>query len=261
MVHGGDAVPWGGQGRSLNESPYWQRFKSDFLDRLPPPDQKRGQPSRVFMTLGPGESREDPRLEGVLSTLPGLAKTGLSSEARTYHFGFQRVRFIFLDSGNADEGAWNSCCPAYRSQMDQLDNWLNQALKQGYRQVFIFVARPPFSQAGPALPPGSNPHQVLKRFAGRLGITVISSAAATTEAYEIDQIRYLVLGGGGGMQNLAPGAPKKAQPEEMYWQGWERQEEYNYLLVRVEQDRAHFTLRRFRPLDLKSPFSQKTIFK
>jgi hypothetical protein len=261
-VHAGEAVSWGGQGRSLVHSPYWQRFKTEFLDRLPRPDRGLGQPSRVFMTLGRGETNQDPKLEGLLSTLPGLAKTGLSSEVHIYQFGYKPARFIFLDSGPDQSGAnWNSCCPDYNTQMTTLEAWLDQAIQQGYRQAFVFMAQPPFCLAGPGLPKSHNPHGTLKRFSDRLGITVISGGVATTEAYEKDGIRYLVLGGGGGPQKLTTDAPKAGHPSELYWQGWERQEEYNYLMVRVEGDKPRFTLHRFRPLSLQGPFSRKTIFK
>ncbi len=261
-VHAGDAVPWGGQGRSLSESPYWQRFKSQLLDRLPPPDLERGQPTRLFMALGRGESSEDPKLEGVVSTLPGLAKTGFSPEVRIYHFGYQKARFVFLDSGaDASGPGWNSCCPDYNTQISRLENWLDQAIRQGYRQAFIFMGQPPFCLAGPALSKVRNPHETLKRYTDRLGITVISGGVATTEAYKKDRIRYLVLGGGGGPQKLGAESPKAGHPQELYWQGWERQEEYNYLMVQVDGEDSSFTLHRFRPLSLRSPFSRKRLFK
>jgi hypothetical protein len=59
-VHAGEAVMWGGQGVSALESPYWQRFKSRLLDKLPPPDLQLGQPTRLFMTPGEAQPTRTP---------------------------------------------------------------------------------------------------------------------------------------------------------------------------------------------------------
>jgi hypothetical protein len=70
----------------------------------------------------------------------------------------------------------------------------------------------------------------------------------TTEAFEVDGIRYLVLGNGGGEQTLSAPAPPADYPAELYWRGAPRIEEYNYLEVSVsEKDALTLRLHRFRP--------------
>jgi hypothetical protein len=261
-VHAGEAVMWGGQGKTASQSPYWQRFKSRLLDRLPPPDRELGMPTRLFMAPGVGEGFEDPGLSGLLSALPGLSKTGFSSQRRIYNFGYQGVRFIFLDSGNASGAkTWDSCCPGYAEQMRLLEKWLEKAVADQYRLAFIFVNRPPFCLAAKGLGKTNNLHQVLAKYAGRMELCVISGGVATTELYEKENIRYIVLGGGGGVQRLFSRPPVAGQPEERYWKNRQRKEEYNYLVVSIQGGRPRFLLHRFRPTSVNAPYEQTELFK
>jgi hypothetical protein len=145
--------------------------------------------------------------------MPGLRRTGFSSERRIYHFGYQRSRFIFLDSGKVSGSkTWDSCCPGFSAQMQQMEKWLSQAVSDGYRRAFIFINRPPYCLTGAGLSEAYSPHPSLQKYAGRLDICVISGGVATTELYEKDNVRYLVLGGGGGLQQILAKTPPAGIP-------------------------------------------------
>ena len=75
----------------------------------------------------------------------------------------------------------------------------------------------------------------------------------TTELYEVDGVKYLLLGGGGAEQDpILPGRTSikvpANYPPDLYWKGQPPKEEYNYVLVDVKPgQKTKFTLNRFRP--------------
>ena len=87
----------------------------------------------------------------------------------------------------------------------------------------------------------------------------------TTELYEVDGVKYLLLGGGGAEQDpILPGRTSikvpANYPPDLYWKGQPPKEEYNYLLVDVEPgQKTKFTLNRFRPWAAE-PFENVELF-
>ena len=60
--------------------------------------------------------------------------------------------------------------------------------------------------------------------------------------YEVDGVKYLMLGGGGAEQDpILPGRTSikvpADYPPDLYWKGEPPKEEYNYVLVDVEPGR------------------------
>jgi hypothetical protein len=83
IVNTGDMVWWGEQGRTVTDSPHWKRVNEKVLRQLPPPDDEMraaGLDGRFFASVGNHEVWGDPKIEGVLSTLPHLKKLGLSAD-------------------------------------------------------------------------------------------------------------------------------------------------------------------------------------
>ena len=75
VINSGDVVWWGNQGRTVADSPYWQRVNRTMLERLPPPDDEMraaGLDGRWFIGVGNHEVWGDPKIDGVLSTVPYL---------------------------------------------------------------------------------------------------------------------------------------------------------------------------------------------
>jgi hypothetical protein len=119
VVNTGDVVWWGAQGRTVQDSPYWQRVNNLLSKHLPSPDAQMkaaGLKGRYFMSMGNHEVLDDPQIDGVLSVAPYLKKLGVSPEKLTYKFDFGGARFIFLwTTGKTDHFApsgWDSTRPA-----------------------------------------------------------------------------------------------------------------------------------------------------
>ena len=102
-------------------------------------------------------------------------------------------------------------------------------------------------------------------YAKDLDIVVFNGHVHTTELYEVDGVKYLLLGGGGAEQDpILPGRTSIKVPEgyppDLYWKGEAPKEEYNYVLVDVEPgQQTKFTLNRFRPWAAK-PFETVELF-
>src|SRR5678815_4884401 len=63
VVNAGDVVWWGNQGRTVHDSPYWQRINENLFKLLPPPDSEMraaGLEGRWFVGLGNHEVQGDP---------------------------------------------------------------------------------------------------------------------------------------------------------------------------------------------------------
>jgi hypothetical protein len=83
VVNSGDAVWWGNQGLTVNDSPYWKRVNDTMLKKLPAPDDEMraaGLDGRFFMSVGNHEVWADPKIEGVLSAVPYLKEFGVTPE-------------------------------------------------------------------------------------------------------------------------------------------------------------------------------------
>jgi hypothetical protein len=273
VIDSGDVVWWGNQGRTVADSPYWQRVNRTMLERLPPPDDEMraaGLGGRWFLGVGNHEVWGDPKIDGVLSTVPYLKQLGVTPENLIYKFDFNGARFIFLWSGKYDyrsPSQWDGDRPKYAEQMKQLQQWLDEAKAQGIDKAFITFHYPVFARSGMGpIPEPDNPHKVIASYAKDMEITVFNGHVHTTEIYEVDGVKYLMLGGGGAEQDpILPGRTKfkvpADYPQDLYWRGAPAREEYNYVLVDVQPGlKTRFTLKRFRPWAAE-PFGTVELYK
>ena len=272
VLHTGDLVWWGKQGPTPSENPYWKLVNEDVLKQLPAPDDQMraaGLAGRFFPAVGNHEAWYDPDFEGVLSTFPYLKDFGLTDKRLIYKFDFNGVRFIFLWTGKYDyrsPSAWDATQPEYEAQMTQLKKWLDEAKAAGTRKVFISFHDPTFCRAGMGpIPESHNPHEIIASYAKDLDIVVFNGHVHTTELYEVDGVKYLLLGGGGAEQDpILPGRTNikvpADYPPDLYWKGQPPKEEYNYILVDVEPgQKTKFTLNSFRPWSAK-PFETQELW-
>ncbi|MGC9384522.1 MAG: metallophosphoesterase family protein [Kosmotogaceae bacterium] len=260
-LHTGDIVYFGYQGKGADESPYWRHFNRNFLSSLP-----EGGPgdltARFFPVLGNHETWGDKDIIGFREMFPYLKELGFSEDHRVYCFDYKNSRFMFLDSGimNPEDPAdWYKSTPGYEKQLDYLSTWIEDAIAMGKEHAFITFHYPVFCRSGyGALPEKHNPHSLLKKYADKIDITVFNEHVHATEAYKVDGIRYLVLGGGGGEQTLNANEMPGSYPKDYYWKGEPRQLDYNYVVVNVNGKNIEITVNRFRPNELK-PYSQINI--
>jgi hypothetical protein len=272
VLNTGDMVWWGKQGNKPSGNPYWKLVNEDFK-QLPLPDKEMrdaGLPGRVFPAVGNHEVWEDSDVEGLLSAFPYLKKFGVSDKQLIYRFDFQGVRFIFLWTGKYDyrsPSAFNATRPVYEAQMKQLQEWLDEAKSAGTKKVFISFHAPAFCRSGMGpIPEAQNPHKTIAAYSKDLDIVVFNGHVHTTELYEVDGVKYLVLGGGGAEQDpILPGRTHFKVPEgyplDQYWKGESPKEEYNFVHVDVKPGQpTKFTLSRFRPSSAE-PFATVELFK
>jgi hypothetical protein len=272
VVNTGDVVWWGNQGRSIEESPYWKRVSDTMLTLLPPPDEEMraaGLDGRWFISIGNHEVWGDPKIEGTLGAVPYLQKLGVTPERLIYKFDFKGSRFVFLWSGKYDyrsPSGWDGDRPIYAKQMEQLRQWLDEAKAQGLEKTFIIFHYPVFCRAGLGpIPEPDNPHKVIAAYAKDMELVVFNGHVHTTELYEVDDVKYLMLGGGGAEQDpILPGRTSLKvpadYPPDLYWKGKPPQQEYNYILVDVEPgQKTKFTMTRFRPGSAE-PFATEPLF-
>jgi hypothetical protein len=272
VLHTGDLVGWGKQGVSPSENPYWTLVNGEVLERLPPPDDQMraaGLPGRLFPAVGNHEVWQDANVQGLLAAFPYLKGMGVSAERLIYKLDFDGVRFIFLWTGKYDEhspSAWNATRPGYDDQMKQLREWLDEAKAAGTRKVFVSFHAPVFCRSGMgAIPEPQNPHKLFASYARDMDIVVFNGHVHTTELYDVDGVKYLVVGGGGAEQDpILPGRTHldvpADYPPDLYWKGESPREEYNYVLVDVQPgQRTKFTLNRFRPRSAE-PFTSVELF-
>jgi Calcineurin-like phosphoesterase len=265
IVSTGDMVWWGKQGRTVSDSPYWSLVNDEVMKQLPAPDAQMraaGLEGRVFTAVGNHEVWDDPDIEGVMSAFPYLKKLGLSAERMIYKYDFEGVRFIFLYTGEYDyrsPSKWDAKRPAYAAQMKQLSKWLDEAKAEGIHKVFVTFHYPVFARSGMGgIHEPDNPHKLLASYAKDLELVVFNGHVHTTEIYNVDGVKYLMLGGGGAEQDpILPGRTSikvpADYPPDLYWKGQPPKEEYNYVLVDVKPgQKTKFTLHRFRPWAAKS---------
>jgi hypothetical protein len=272
ILNTGDLVWWGKQGGKPSDNPYWKLVNEDVLTQLPAPDDEMraaGLPGRVFPAVGNHEVWNDSDVEGLLSSFPYLKKFGVSDKQLTYKFDYNGVRFIFLWTGPYDyrePTAWSATRPTYEAQMKQLKQWLDEAKVAGTKKVFLAFHNPTFCRSGMgAIPEDQNPHKTIASYAKDLDIVVFNGHVHTTEQYEVDGVKYLLMGGGGAEQDpILPGRTHikvtEGYPPDLYWKGAAPKEEYNYLLVDVQPgQKTKFTLNRFRPWSAE-PFATLELF-
>jgi hypothetical protein len=272
VVNSGDVVWWGNQGLTVNDSPYWKRVNDTMLKQLPPPDSEMraaGLEGRWFLGVGNHEVWGDPKIEGTLNAVPYLRKLGVTPENLIYKFDFNNVRFIFLWSGKYDyrsPSLWDADRPKYAEQMQHMRQWLDEAKDKGIEKTFIIFHYPVFCRAGMgAIPLAVNPHKFIASYAKDMELVVLNGHVHTTEMYDVDGVKYLMLGGGGAEQDpILPGRTRIKvpvdYPPDLYWKGEPPKEEYNYVLVDVEAgQKTKFTLNRFRPWSAE-PFATVELF-
>ena len=272
ILNTGDMVWWGKQGPTPSENPYWKLVYEDVLKQLPAPDQQMRAarlPGRIFPAVGNHEVWDDSDVQGLLQAFPYLKQFGVSDKRLIYKFDFGGARFIFLWTGKYDyrsPSEWDADRPQYEAQMKELQQWLDEAKAAGIRKVFIAFHAPAFCRSGMGpIPEPQNPHKVIASYAKDLELVVFNGHVHTTEQYEVDGVKYLVLGGGGAEQDpILPGRTSfkvpAGYPADLYWKGQPPKEEYNYLLVDVRPgQKTKFTLNRFRPWSAQ-PFATVELF-
>ncbi|WP_245632557.1 metallophosphoesterase family protein [Edaphobacter aggregans] len=273
IVSTGDLVWWGKQADKPSENPYWKLVNEDVLKQLPSPDKKlqdAGLDGRVFPAVGNHEVWDDSDVQGLLASFPYLKKLGVSNDHLIYTFDYSGVRFIFLWTGKydyRDPSGWGATRPAYEAQMKQLQTWMDDAKSKGIKKVFISFHAPTFCRSGMgAIPQEQNPHKVIAAYAKDMNIVVFNGHVHTTELYEVDGVKYFVLGGGGAEQDpILPGRTHLKVPADypldQYWKGASPKEDYNYLHVNVIPGQpTKFTVNRFRPSSAK-PFETVELFR
>jgi len=272
VINSGDVVWWGNQGLSVEDSPYWKRVNDTMLKLLPPPDDEMraaGLEGRWYLSVGNHEVWGDPKIEGTLSAVPYLKKFGVTAERLIYKFDVKGVRFVFLWSGKYDyrsPSLWDGDRPKYAEQMVQLRQWLDEAKASGIKKAFIIFHYPVFCRAGLGpIPEPDNPHKVIAAYAKDIELVVFNGHVHTTELYDVDGVKYLVLGGGGAEQDpILPGRTSikvpSNYPPDLYWKGKPPREEYNYVLVDVAPgEKTKLSMTRYRPGSAQ-PFATEALF-
>src|SRR5258708_14787994 len=110
--------------------------------------KEAGLEGRFCPSVGNNEVWGDPKIEGVLSTLPYLKKLGVSSDRLVYKYDFRGVRFINLWTGKYDYRSppdWDSERPVYAAQMKQLTEWPEEAQTKGMRKAVKVFSNPALS--------------------------------------------------------------------------------------------------------------------
>ncbi|MFA6075587.1 MAG: metallophosphoesterase [Negativicutes bacterium] len=273
VVNTGDFVWWELQGKTLKDSPYWQRFYELMIKKLSPADKElkaAGLNARFFPSVGNHEVWGDLSASGVITTFPYLKDMGVKSDRLIYKFDFKGARFMFLWTGSYDYKSpsnWDSTQPTYAIQMKQLRAWLDEAKASGVKKAFIFFHDPVFcrSSLGP-IPEPNNPHKIIASYAKDFeDLIVFNGHIHTTEVYEVDGVKYIMQGSGGAEQApIIPGSNKlvmpKDYPQELYWKGEPMVEDYNYALVEVNPgEKTKIIIKRFRP-ESATPFESVELF-
>ena len=158
-----------------------------------------------------------PKIEGVLSAMPYLKKFGVTPENLIYKFDFKGTRFIYLWSGKYDyrsPSLWDADRPEICRADDPTSKWMDEAKANGIRKAFIVFHYPVFARSGLGpIPAPDNPHKVIASYARDMEVVVLNGHVHTTEIYDVDGVKYLMLGGGGAEQDpILPGEPASRCP-------------------------------------------------
>src|SRR5258707_15098473 len=100
---------------------------------------------------------------------------------------------------------------------------LDEAHAAGSRKLLIRFRAPAFCRAGMGpIPEVQNPHKIIASYAKDLDIAVFNGHVHTTEQFEVDGVKYLLLGGGGAEQDpILPGRTSikvpANYPTDLYW--------------------------------------------
>jgi hypothetical protein len=97
-----------------------------------------------------------------------------------------------------------------------MTQWLDEAKASGIRKTFIVFHYPVFRRAGMgAIPADVNPHKLIAPYAKDMEIVVLNGHVHTTESFDVDGVKYLVLGGGGAEQDpILPGRTSVKVPAD-----------------------------------------------
>ena len=168
-----------------------------------------GLEGRWFIGIGNHEVWGDPRIDGVLSTVPYLRPLGVTPDRLIYKFDFKFPVHLPLERQNdyRSPSGWDSDRPVYAEQARQMGQWLDEAKALGLRRAFITFHYPVFSRSGfGGIPAPDNPHRAIASYARDMEIAVFNGHIHTTEMYDVDGVKYLLLGGGGAEQDpILPG--------------------------------------------------------
>src|SRR5499427_9185388 len=91
--------------------------------------------------------------------------------------------------------------------MKQLKQRLDEAETNGIQNTLITIQYPVFARAGfGGIPSPDNPHKVIAAYAKDMEVVVFNAHIHTTEMFDVDGVKYLMLGGGGAEQDpILPG--------------------------------------------------------
>ena len=113
------------------------------------------------------------------------------------------------------------------------------------KNAFITFHYPVFCRSGLGpIPAPDNPHKLIASYAKDMEIVVFNGHNHATEIYDVDGVKYLLLGGGGAEQNpILPGQTTikvpADYPPDLYWKSEPPKEDYNYVLVDVQPDQKN----------------------
>jgi hypothetical protein len=135
------------------------------------------------------------------STTSSISGTRVSSSSGA------EIDYRSPSNGDADR-------PKYEEQIGHIKEWLDEAKAKGIPRVFITFHYPVFARAGLGpIPFATNPHRFISSYAKDFEITVFNGHVHTTEMYEVDGVKYLMLGGGGAEQDpILPGRTSNKVP-------------------------------------------------
>ena len=206
IVNTGDMVWWGKQGGLPSDNPYWKLVNENVLKQLPKPTarwRRPGCPAHVSRRREPrslGRLRRG-RIAGRLPLLKEVRRLRQAAHLQVRLPG--RALHLPVDGRVRLSGALGLGPPrtVYEEQMKQLRLWLDEAKAEGTQKVFVSFHAPTFCRAGLGpMPESQNPHKPIASYAKDLDIVVLNGHVHTTELYEVDGVKYLVLGGGGAEQ-------------------------------------------------------------
>ena len=93
-----------------------------------------------------------------------------------------------------------------------MQQWLDEAKAKGIKKAFIVFHYPVFARSGLGpIPAEVNPHKLIAAYAKDMEVVVFNGHIHTTEIFEVDGVKYLMLGGGGAEQDPDPSWPDEHQ--------------------------------------------------